>query len=108
VSPQAPMEESPPFPTPTIEVGVSGPRGEEGFLLRAPFSESLAWDVENEVLRPRRVWIEEYSGWWIAAGYLEGIVDAVLRSFSSVLVLGPEEDILLSRDQVVARQERLL
>ena len=45
--------------------------------------------------------------WWIAASYLEPVVAIVLRSFSSVLVRGVNEDRLLSRDGIAALQGRL-
>lgn len=108
MSPLPPPDEPLPFATPILEEGVVGPRGEDGFLLRAPYSEALAWDIEDEVVRPRRVWQPERSAWWIAASYRDTVIDVVLRSFPSVLVLGRDEDRLLSRDRVVARQERLL
>ena len=96
------------FATPTIEEGVAGPRDQDGILLRAPFSEALAWDIENEIVSTRRAWLEDRSAWWIAASYRETLIDIVLRSFPSVLLLGADADHLLSRDRVVARQERLL
>jgi hypothetical protein len=96
------------FQTPIIEQGVVGPRNEAGLLLRAPRSETLAWDIEAEVVSARREWSDVEQGWWIATSYLETVVAVVLRSFPSVLVLGPEEDRLLSRDGVRALQGRLL
>lgn len=96
-------------PTPTIEIGVPGPRGEEGFLLRSRRDEALLWDLENEVLSARRRWMEELGGWWVDASYLPTVLDITLRAFSSVLVLnGPGGDRLYSRDGVTAVQERLL
>jgi hypothetical protein len=96
-------------PTPTIEIGVPGPRGDEGFLLRARRDEALLWDVENEIGSARRRWMEELGGWWIDASYLQTVIDITLRSFPSVLVLnGPHGDRLHSRDGVTAIQERLL
>lgn len=96
-------------PTPTIEIGVPGPRGDDGLLLRARRDEALQWDLENEIVSARRQWIEELGGWWVDASYLQTVVDITLRSFSSVLVLnGPHGDRLHSRDGVTAVQERLL
>lgn len=93
--------------TPTIELHVTGPRGEEGFLVHAPSNEELAWDLENEVVSTRRLWLSDREVWWIAASYLEPVVVIVLRSFSSVLVRGESEDRLLSRDGIPALQGRL-
>ena len=80
------------FGTPSIEPGVQGPRSEEGFLLRAPRSEALKWDLETEVVSARRQWLEERQAWWIAISYLETVIAVVLRSFPSVLVIGEAED----------------
>jgi hypothetical protein len=96
------------LPTPTIEQGVRGPRDQDGFLLRAPRTEELVWDIEAEITSARRVWIAERDAWWIASSYLDVVVTLVLRSFPSVLVLGSEEDRLLSRDGTSALQGRLL
>jgi hypothetical protein len=96
------------FQTPTIEPGVRGPRGEDGFLLRAPLLEELVWDLEAEVVTTRRAWIDERGAWWIASSYRDTVVAVVLRTFPSVLVLGGDEDRLLSRDGLSAVQERLL
>lgn len=96
-------------PTPTIELGVQGPRGEAGFLLRAHGDEALAWDIEHEVVSARRCPAPECDGWWVDASYLETVVEVTLRTFSSVLVLGAAGgDRLLSRDGVTAVQGRLL
>ncbi|MQA89104.1 MAG: hypothetical protein GEU90_02535 [Gemmatimonas sp.] len=94
--------------TPTIEQDVQGSRGERGILLRAPASEALAWDLETEIVSTRCRWIEERQAWWIASSYFETVVSIVLRSFGSVLVIGLEEDRLLSRDGRVALQGRFL
>lgn len=94
--------------TPIIELDVpGGPRREPGFLVHAPYREELAWDLENEVVSTRRHWVAERGAWWIASSYLEPVVGIVLRSFSSVLVRGVNEDRLLSRDGVAALQGRL-
>lgn len=98
----------PRFGTPTIEQGVRGPRGDAGLLLRAPMSEPLAWDLEREIASARRLWMEDRQSWWVDASYLETVIGVVLRSFPSVLVLGTDEDRLLSRDGSQALQERLL
>lgn len=96
-------------PTPTIEMGVPGPRGEDGFLLRARRDEALLWDIENEVVSTRRRWMEELGGWWVDSSYLQTVVELTLRSFSSVLLLyGPDGDRLISRDGLTEVQERLL
>lgn len=96
-------------PTPTIEMGVPGPRGEEGFLLRARRDEELLWDLENEIVSTRRRWMEEPGGWWVDSSYLQTVIDLTLRSFSSVLLLhGPGGDRLVSRDGLTEVQERLL
>jgi len=94
--------------TPVIEQGVRGPRNEEGFLLRAPYTEELVWDLDVEVSSARRSWVPERSAWWIASSYLDTVVAVVLRSHPSVLVLGTDEDRLLSRDGSEALQGRLL
>ena len=96
------------FTTPSIERGVQGRRNEEGILLRAPVREELVWDLEAEIVSARREWVEERQAWWIAASYFDTVVRLVLRSFPSVLVLGPDEDRLLSRDGLAALQGRLL
>jgi hypothetical protein len=103
-----PSQTGQPFATPTIELGVPGPRNEKGLLLRAPHNEALLWDLEMEIVSARRKWIEERQAWWIAASYEATVVAVVLRSFPSVLVLGPDEDRLLSRDGLRALQGRLL
>lgn len=96
-------------PTPTIEMGVPGPRGEEGFLLRSRREEALQWDLEAEVVSTRRRWMEDLGGWWIDSSYLQTVLDITLRSFASVLVLnGAGGDRLHSRDGVTEIQERLL
>lgn len=96
------------FATPSIEKGVAGPRNEIGLLLKAPFHEELLWDLEAEIVSARRTWFEDRQAWWIASSYFETVVSIVLRSFPSVLVLGPNEDRLLSRDGTSALQHRLL
>jgi hypothetical protein len=96
------------FRTPVIEQGVRGPRNEEGFLLRAPRTEELVWDLDAEVSSARRAWVPERGAWWIAASYLDTVVSIVLRSHPSVLVLGQDEDRLLSRDGSDVVQGRLL
>ena len=96
------------FVTPTIERGVPGPRSEQGIILKAPRSEELVWDLEAEIMSARRVWMDDRMGWWIAESYIDTVVVIVLRSFPSVLVLGDEEDRLLSRDGLSALQGRLL
>jgi hypothetical protein len=105
------MENGPDGPlsrTPVIEQGVHGPRNEEGFLLRAPPTEELIWDLDTEVSSARRAWVPERGAWWIASSYLDTVVSVVLRSHPSVLVLGLEEDRLLSRDGSNVLQGRLL
>jgi hypothetical protein len=98
-----------PAPTPTIECGVTGPHFQPGFVLRARRVEELVWDIENEVTSPRRLWIADRSAWWIAASYLETVIDIVLRSFPSVLVIHQNDgDRLYSRDGSTALQHRLL
>ena len=52
-----------------IREGVSGPDGQPGFLLIAPPSEVLDWDVENEVASTCRVWMRDEQAWWIADPY---------------------------------------
>lgn len=95
--------------TPTIELGVPGPHRQDGLLLRAAREEALLWDLENEVVSTRRRWIEERHGWWIAVSYLDSVIDIVLRSFPSVLLLHPDgTDRLISRDGVSVVQPRLL
>lgn len=105
---QSAVELDPRFHTPTIEQGVSGPRGETGLLLRAPRSEALTWDLEMEVVAARRQWLAERNGWWIANPYLQTVIAIVLRTFPSVLVLGSDEDRLISRDGGDNVQGRLL
>ncbi len=96
------------FPTPTIETGVRGRRGDEGILLKAPWSEELVWDLEMEVAAARREWFPDRQVWWIAASYLRTVVSIVLRSHPSVLLLGPDEDHMISRDGTDLLQGRLL
>lgn len=103
------LDERPePFLTPTIELGVPGRRGEDGILLRAPRSEALSWDLEMEVAAARREWLSDRRAWWIAASYYRTVVNIVLRSHPSVLVLGADEDRMISRDGTSALQGRLL
>lgn len=95
--------------TPTLEGGVAGPRGQLGYLLRAPQDEALSWDLANEITSTGCRWMDERAGWWIATSYFDTAVELVLRAFSSVLVLdGADGDRLISRDGSVATQERLL
>jgi hypothetical protein len=95
--------------TPTLEAGAGGPRGRDGYLLRATHEETLTWDLANEISSNACFWIEERRGWWIDASYFDTAVDVVLRSFGSVLVLDRHgTDRLLSRDGRIAIQERLL
>ena len=95
--------------TPVIEWGIHGPHHQPGFLLRAPRSETLVWDLDNEITSVRQAWLEDRSAWWIAASYLDTVIDIVLRAYPSVLVLhGPDGDRLYSRDGNVVTQERLL
>lgn len=103
-----PEIQKPPFPTPTIETGVRGRRGEDGVLLKAPWSEELVWDLEMEVAAARREWFPDRQAWWIAASYLRTVVAIVLRSHPSVLLLGPDEDHMISRDGSDMLQGRLL
>lgn len=93
--------------TPIIEPGVPGPRDDDGFLLRAPRSEELTWDLEAEVLSARREWIEEHQAWWIASSYLESVIGIVLRSFPTLRIRGGGQDRLISRDRPVLLGERL-
>lgn len=98
-----------PLGTPTIELGVSGPRRQEGFVLRIPPKEELVWDLENEIASSRRHRLDDGAGWWVAGSYLNTVVDIVLRSHASVLLLDRAgEDRLLSRDGTRAVQERLV
>jgi hypothetical protein len=94
--------------TPTIERGVPGRRGEEGILLRAPRCEALLWDLEMEIAAARREWLSNQHAWWISASYLPTVINIVLRSHPSVLVLGHAEDHLISRDGTSVLQGRLL
>jgi len=97
-----------PFATPTIERGVPGRRGEDGIILRAPRSEALLWDLEMEVATARREWLADRHAWWIAASYFRTIINIVLRSYPSVLILGDDEDRVISRDGTSVLQGRLL
>ena len=49
---------------------VRGPAGEAGFLLIAPPSEALDWDIQHEVASTSRYWVASQQAWWIAAPYL--------------------------------------
>jgi hypothetical protein len=95
------------FQTPIIETRVPGSRGEEGILLHAPWREDLAWDLETEIVAVRRRYLPDV-GWWVSSSYLDSVISIALRSFPSVLVLGPDEDRLHSRDGRDAVQGRLL
>jgi hypothetical protein len=76
---------------PVVELGERGPRGESGFLLRAPTAtEALVWDLENEIVSARRLWIPEQKAWWVAMSYFDTVLDVVLRSFPAVRVLYSE------------------
>jgi hypothetical protein len=96
------------FETPTIEMGVPGPRGEDGIVLRAPRRDELLWDLEMEIAVVRRAWLPDRDGWWIASSYFNTVLGLVLRTFPSVLVLGEDEDRLHSRDGRAELQGRLL
>jgi hypothetical protein len=96
------------FPTPTIETGVRGRRGEDGVLVKVPWSEELVWDLEMEVAAARREWLPDRQAWWIAASYLRTVIGIVLRAYPSVLLLGPDEDHMISRDGSDLVQGRLL
>ena len=63
-----------------IRHGVAGPGGEVGFLLIAPPSEALDWDVEQEIASTCRYWIASHQAWWIAAPYLT-TAHQILRRF---------------------------
>lgn len=52
-----------------IRLDVRGPAGEAGFLLLAPPSEMLDWDVQHEIASTSRYWMREHQAWWIAAPY---------------------------------------
>ena len=52
-----------------IRAGVRGPGGESGFLLIAPPSEALDWDVQEEIGTTSRYWMSSHQAWWIAAPY---------------------------------------
>ena len=49
---------------------VPGPAGEAGFLLIAPPSEALDWDIQHEIASTCRCWMAGDQAWWIAAPYL--------------------------------------
>jgi hypothetical protein len=49
---------------------VRGPAGEPGFLLIAPPSEALDWDIQHEIASTCRYWMANHQAWWIAAPYL--------------------------------------
>jgi hypothetical protein len=49
---------------------VRGPAGEAGFLLIAPPSEALDWDIQHEISSTCRYWMAGQQAWWIAAPYL--------------------------------------
>ena len=49
---------------------VRGPAGEAGFLLIAPPSEALDWDIQHEVASTSRYWMASQQAWWIATPYL--------------------------------------
>lgn len=58
-----------------IVEGVRDSRGREGFLLYAPASEALVWDLEQATASASREWRGPDFAWWIATSYL----DTVLR-----------------------------
>jgi hypothetical protein len=58
---------------------VRGPAGEPGFLLVAPPSEALDWDVQHEVASTCRYWMASHQAWWIAAPYLSTAWDILER-----------------------------
>jgi hypothetical protein len=53
-----------------VRCNVRGPAGEPGFLLIAPPSEALDWDVQHEIASTSRYWVASQQAWWIAAPYL--------------------------------------
>jgi hypothetical protein len=77
---------------PLIEVGVRGPRGDVGVLVRAPAREALVWDLENEIASTRRVWQPEQGGWWVATSYFDTVLDIVLRTFPAVRIRYSAQD----------------
>ena len=87
---QSKSSKRPSRPTPTVELGARGPRGEAGFLVRGPFGEALVWDLENEIVSNRRLQLDEQEGWWVASSYFDTTLDIVLRFFPSVLVRYPD------------------
>ncbi len=91
---------------PTIQLGVRGPRGEAGFLLRAAVDEPLIWDLEHEIVSARRAWRIEEQGWWIALSYFDTAIDIVLRFFPSIRIRYPDggEDRVLHADEPPARR----
>jgi hypothetical protein len=66
----------------SIREGIPGPAGEPGFLLVAPASEALDWDIEHEIASTSRFWMSKHQAWWIAASYLE-TVRAIVARFDS-------------------------
>jgi hypothetical protein len=84
---------------PLIEVGVRGPRGDSGVLVRAPAREALVWDLENEIASTRRSWQPERGGWWIAMSYFDTVLDIVLRTFPAVRVRYSDRDERILADE---------
>ena len=64
---------------PVIQLDVPGPGGQAGFLLIAPHSEAIDWDIQNEIASTSRQWLEERQAWWVAAYYLPTARDIVHR-----------------------------
>lgn len=62
-----------------IDAGVRGPAGQPGFILTVPFSESLEWDLENEITSPSRLRLVGSSSWWIAEPYRETVYEILAR-----------------------------
>jgi len=95
--------------TPVIECGIMGPQQQQGFVLRSPRLETLDWDLDREIASARREWQDHRSAWWISSSYLDSVIRIVLRSFPSVMVMhGPADDRLYSRDGQTMSQQRLL
>ena len=101
-----PVKSRPSRTDPIVQLGVRGPRGEAGFLLRAPTVEPLIWDLEHEIVSARRAWRIEDQGWWIASSYFDTAIDIVLRFFPTVRIRYPEsgEERILYADEPPARR----
>lgn len=82
----------------------------KGLLLVSPYSEAMVDQIKDAFPQADRYWWPEKDAWWVAADHMARLRMIVLRHFPSVYVMGlpMSEDVLYSRDGIIAAQTRLL